>query len=406
MRGVPRSLRTTGDPCLVLLPLSPSALPLQQPEILTSGVCVQHSGHSLCENCAKHMVGTEKSGSAFIRCPHCRAKTRWKSGKANLKVNITLQNMVDRVKKAQKEDEEQRREQERQRKKQEEMEAKRLAKANRTKEKASKAKECPTVDTNAAPAAEVLRLPRPSPLLDSGPATAIDAQGSASPLAASHSPHPPIIGGTTAPPPGKGEAAAAGWLSGSLSPFGAVDHLASEGEQHGAQEQPNPDAVAAFDAAIAALIAQDPRGRGQDQTDHAVASPIALHGAQELSLPPSSSSSSPPPSQSLHSGQHAPTSPRPQHLLDEVDEGMLLLPFVEESVQRKMERKERRERSARPGRDSDWDEARDRLSRSCHSRSPPSSRGRSEHRSRSQETDRHSRSRSRGRYSPLAPPLP
>lgn len=364
-------------------------------------------GHSLCEGCAKHMVGMEKSGSAFIRCPHCRAKTRWKSGKANLKVNITLQNMVDRVKKAQKADEEKRKEQEAKLKREQEQEAKREAKARAAK---AKAKESSSSEQAAIP--EVVRSPIGSPpALDSALTKLIDAAGSASP--------PPAVASSSPPREvSNGKALAKGKEKKqtlSAEPFAAIP---LEEDEANFGSFTNPDAVAAFDAAIAALVSQqDARGRGQDQSEQLLpasssspfspASPlgVALHGgAQELSLPS--------PSLYTQADQHVLSTspdrpPQQRHLLlDLADEATaasssLPLPFAEESYERKRERKERRrERSSRSGRDStgEWDDGRDRLSRSC--RSPvhsPTSRGRSEHRSRSQDTDRRSRSQSRGR---------
>jgi hypothetical protein len=347
------------------------------------------------------MVGMEKSGSAFIRCPHCRAKTRWKSGKANLKVNITLQNMVDRVKKAQKADEEKRKEQEAKLKKEQEQEAKREAKAR------AKAKESSSSEQVAIP--EVVHSPIGSspPALDSALTKLIDATGSASP--------PPAVEASNSKALVKGKEKK---QTLSAEPFAAIP---LEEDDANIGSFTNPDAMAAFDAAIAALVSQqDARGRGQDQSEQLAASSsspfspasplgVALHGgAQELSLPS--------PSLYTQADQHVlSTSPDrpPQHhlLLDLADEvtsasSSLPLPFAEESYERKRERKERRrERSSRSGRDStgEWDDGRDRLSRSC--RSPvqsPTSRGRSEHRSRSQDTDRRSRSQSRGRF---APPL-
>lgn len=135
----------------------------------------------------------------------------------------------------------------------------------------------------------------------------------------------------------------------------------------------DPEALAAFDAAIAAFLPHDESsssGASWHGSDH------ALHGAQELTIPTSSD-------------RFTGAASSPMNIME--DE--LITPFDDEPMIHKLERRGRRSRKMNS---QEW-EARARLSRTCRSRSPPPiERGRNEHRSRSQETER-SRSRSRTR---------
>jgi len=217
-------------------------------------------GHSLCEGCAKRMVGTEKNGSACIRCAHCRAKTRWKSGKANLKVNIALQNMVERLKKAQKQEEKERNAEERRRRRMREKEKPEKGEVN-TKEEGPEAvekeeevvvlvveeEEAEEDRQEAKDMADALKkaeLVRSSSLLSSSSSSSSSSSAASNPSdgVPPTSPQRPTEGrrGSTAP----------------HSPF-ENNGMAEEEEEEEDAIITNPDAMAAFEAALATSFTQE-----------------------------------------------------------------------------------------------------------------------------------------------------
>jgi len=206
------------------------------------------------------MVGTEKNGSACIRCAHCRAKTRWKSGKANLKVNIALQNMVERLKKAQKQEEKERNAEERRRRRMREKEKPEKGEVN-TKEEGPEAvekeeevvvlvveeEEAEEDRQEAKDMADALKkaeLVRSSSLLSSSSSSSSSSSAASNPSdgVPPTSPQRPTEGrrGSTAP----------------HSPF-ENNGMAEEEEEEEDAIITNPDAMAAFEAALATSFTQE-----------------------------------------------------------------------------------------------------------------------------------------------------
>lgn len=296
---------------------------------------LSRSGHSLCEACAKHMVAIEKTGSAFIRCPHCRAKTRWKSGKANLKVNITLQNMVERLKKAQKAAEE---------KKEEDQKNRSSAKA-RPEETVS-----PQLSN---PANEPTILKSPERLSRETISVQQVREGSDE----------------------KTKKIDKGKEKGSLSsPFLEESPFSFDADSSFSSSYPNPEALAAFDAAIAAFTSRDEIPEvsvGAHSIQLSVNS--TLHEAQEFHVPTCSPSAAEPHRKSEESGYEV------KPLLDHNEE-----------APDPHKRKGRDRRGRVRTESSDVDDARSRLCQSCHSRplSPTGFRREKGHRSHSQESER------------------